>query len=156
MVGVRLHTEDLFQEFGILRNYWIQQAIRWEEKLKKISQMEDRISRKVPAQLKQSENMEDNKNGFRQHFGSAKPYCKWKGRESRYISDSNTFLQAACVRVSCSLLATRITKNLGYTNLSRIPCHTKLIHNRSCSSSVNTKPKQNRRENLIHKVLQSL
>lgn len=44
--------------------------------------MEDRISRKVPAQLKQSENMEANKKGFRQHFGSVKQYCKWKGRES--------------------------------------------------------------------------
>lgn len=43
--------------------------------------MEDRISKKVPAQLKQSENMEDKK-GFRQHFGGVKQYCKWKGRES--------------------------------------------------------------------------
>lgn len=89
--------------------------------------MEDRSSSsKVPAELKWSKNMEDNQKGFIQHFVSIRQCCKWKGGESRCISDSNRILHALHVRVCCSLLATRITKNLGYTKWSHIACCIKL------------------------------
>lgn len=119
---MRLHTEDLFPAFWTLRD-WIQHAIRCESKLQKISQMEDRSSRsKVPAELKWSKNMEDNQKGFIQHFVSIRQCCKWKGGDRRCISDSNRFLHALHVRVCCSLLASRITKSLGYTKWSHIAC----------------------------------